>query len=300
MRADCLNLMCRCPCDENDACGRWWDLSSLGVPPRNRRACSHVSRLPESYQLGIRSTGFAGGVQPGGGIHCSRTGALGHGPLIKCGAPPPPTAGHSLFEAGAAVPVDADLPVRLATRLSQKLEGLGGLGGAGGDAAGGGGLTGMRRSPLSYHESTGFLGGVQPGGGIHCSRTGALGHGPLMKCGAPPPPTAGHSLFEETGGADWGAGAGGAGAAAGDGAESLFCWLTAAPRPRIATAAAPATWGSMVDGSKAAKGMVVREGPPTRPGVFGATRKPSARECTTKGATMSGSISAEGPLRSEI
>ena len=202
MRADCLNLMCRCPCDENDACGRWWDLSSLGVPPRNRRACSHVSRLPESYQLGIRSTGFAGGVQPGGGIHCSRT--------------------------------------------------------------------------------------------------GALGHGPLMKCGAPPPPTAGHSLFEETGGADWGAGAGGAGAAAGDGAESLFCWLTAAPRPRIATAAAPATWGSMVDGSKAAKGMVVREGPPTRPGVFGATRKPSARECTTKGATMSGSISAEGPLRSEI
>lgn len=30
-------------------------------------------------------------------------------------------------------------------------------------------LSGARRSPLSYHEETGFVGGFQPGGGTHSS-----------------------------------------------------------------------------------------------------------------------------------
>ena len=70
------------------------------------------------------------------------------------------------------------------------------VGGRGGGAAGAGaaGFAGTRRSPLSYHEVTGLEGFRQPGGGSHCSRAGSFGHGPRIRCGALPPPTAGHSF----------------------------------------------------------------------------------------------------------
>ena len=68
------------------------------------------SRLPESYQDTTLETGAAGGdggFQPGGGSHCSRAGSFGHGPRMRCGALPPPTAGHSFGGAGRAATATA-------------------------------------------------------------------------------------------------------------------------------------------------------------------------------------------------
>ena len=48
----------------------------------------------------------------------------------------------------------------------------------------------VSRSPRSYQEVTGFEGGFQPAGGVHCSRGGVLGHGPRIGCHAPLPPIA--------------------------------------------------------------------------------------------------------------
>ena len=76
------------------------------------------SRLPESYQDTTLETGAAGGdggFQPGGGSHCSRAGSFGHGPRMRCGALPPPTAGHSLRASAVGLDVGALWPLKEAT-----------------------------------------------------------------------------------------------------------------------------------------------------------------------------------------
>ena len=101
-------------------------IRSRGCLIRMPRApgCEHChekgahSRLPESYQDTTLETGAAGGdggFQPGGGSHCSRAGSFGHGPRMRCGALPPPTAGH--FLRASAVGLDAGVlwPLKEAT-----------------------------------------------------------------------------------------------------------------------------------------------------------------------------------------
>lgn len=125
------------------------------------------------------AAGRDGGCHPGGGIHCSRAGGLGHGPAMGWAAPEPPTAGHTLGALLAAV-LDDETDKEL-TKLSHIEASDGGEGGVVAGAAGAGaGAGGSSLRPLSYQLRTGLRGGSHPGGGFHCSRVGVLGHGPLI------------------------------------------------------------------------------------------------------------------------
>mmetsp|Transcript_50889 Transcript_50889/g.140856 ORF Transcript_50889/g.140856 Transcript_50889/m.140856 type:complete len:232 (-) Transcript_50889:286-981(-) len=145
-----------------------------------------VRRMPVSYQLATTTlAGGDGGFQPGGGSHSSRAGGGGIVPAPRCGPALPPISGHTV---GCA----AGSPWRPATKslkpfiMSSNMEaGFGGVAGGGGVGAGGG----IRRLPESYHDETGGVGGFQPGGGVHSSRTGGGGIVPAIRCGPAVPPT---------------------------------------------------------------------------------------------------------------
>lgn len=141
---------------------------------------SHERRLPESYHEATEDTGFDGGSHPAGGTQSSRFGAFGHGPAFGCGvgllAPIPQVDFLGPAAAGAAVRVVGGL--NMARNCSNGFFGSGGVAGSG--SGSGVGAGGERRSPMSYQLLTGFVGGFQPGGGVHSSREGSLGQGPLQ------------------------------------------------------------------------------------------------------------------------
>lgn len=231
------------------------------------RAAAHAQRrAPESYHETTPVTGFEGGSQPGGGVQNSRFGAFGIVPCMRC-------APLHTRRAEGTMPYDRPVangeagagssPLRAMRILSKKV-----IGGAAGAAGGSGGV---KRSPRSYHELTGFVGGFQSAGGVQSSRVGVFGIVPWHLCeetflsravGTMP------QVLLTTRGFGFGlgfsaAGFAAAGAAAGSAAFSLFFFVeTTTP---TATERPPSTYGtcSAIAGSTAIAGVDARSGTAT-------------------------------------
>jgi len=158
---------------------RWRRLRRLRLW-RLRRLKVAYNRLPESYQEYTDVFGVAGAATGAGGGATTSSFGGGHRPAIRWDPPAPPNEGQDAVLAAGLGAAVASVSVVPKTER-QRSPSMSRLRFGGARADGGAGAGAESRKPMSYQESTGLVGGVQSGGGLHNSRGGGFGHRPAIR-----------------------------------------------------------------------------------------------------------------------